>query len=830
MPTAKRFIVGLPAAIILFDGFATAAGAVEIPKPVIRPVIPAVTVPRPNVPVPRPAVTVVVPKPNVTVSVPKVDVPRPAAPRVDVPKAVVNVPKVDAPKPVVQAPKVDVPKAVVAAPRVDVPKPVADVPKIAGKPALVAPPKVVGPVVSPPAASGLPVAKNEAHPIKVIGPVVPTDLPPLGNPKNPASGLDAPRSVGPVVSPPIETTAKGGPPANGVVSVTPLPGNLKQSEPSAAKVGASVTSGAKVEMPAPANAASSGAVSAASPANAGVGGAASPASPTSLSNASVSGPVNASGASRPAPISSKQALGAPGSPNSAGPVAKASASASPGNGMTPAAATTSSAAMKVQSTAPAGTVSFGSGGNTPTCSPAPCQAGQTYRASNGAYAGADVVISGTGAVTPTAMTTTANGITATVTGAGSAQQTTTVTVNGQTYTVNGGGPTTLSGNINGQQVSETRANGVSTVSVGNTPVVTCGYSNCTVLVGPNAGTTAGMSVPGRAGLSGAAILGGAPAARGSAGFVPPKSADVFTNIHQNRNGTVTQTDTWTVGNQEFERTQTYVPRKEGGFVTLDSDGSKILTDNVTVKTYSDDTWSDPPKIQTFNNLGQGSAPSADSAQMADEGNASSGQSTQQASGNQKQDDFLCSGDCDANSPTSPDRLKDIGVSGSDETSPQVSASNGASNDANSNTDSAPRNQTLSEKATELKNKLVDLKNQAESKITPENLSDGWSDASSLRKDPVGFAKEKVSGAATEATTEAAAKTLMGPRPTNPEDQSVWDQGKEFVAKGIDGVKQNVTEGGQSLRNTAQQVKDFGKDLLKFDQQQLQKIDQSINNK
>jgi hypothetical protein len=131
------------------------------------------------------------------------------------------------------------------------------------------------------------------------------------------------------------------------------------------------------------------------------------------------------------------------------------------------------------SSPPAGTVTFN--GSTPNCNPAPCQAGQVYTAGNGSYAGVDVVISGTGAVTPTSVTTTSNGITSTITAAGSAQQTTTITVGSQTYTVNGGGPTTLSGNVMGQPVSEVRSNGTSTVNVGGAAVAVCGYSTCNVM-------------------------------------------------------------------------------------------------------------------------------------------------------------------------------------------------------------------------------------------------------------------------------------------------------------------------------------------------------------
>ena len=74
-----------------------------------------------------------------------------------------------------------------------------------------------------------------------------------------------------------------------------------------------------------------------------------------------------------------------------------------------------------------------------------------------------------------------------ITGAGSAQQTTTVTVGGQSYTLNGGGPTTLNGTINGQPVQETRTNGVSTTTVGGVPIVTCGYSACNVSSGLTGG-------------------------------------------------------------------------------------------------------------------------------------------------------------------------------------------------------------------------------------------------------------------------------------------------------------------------------------------------------
>jgi hypothetical protein len=137
-----------------------------------------------------------------------------------------------------------------------------------------------------------------------------------------------------------------------------------------------------------------------------------------------------------------------------------------------------SAASGSSSAPPAGTITFSPTG-TAMCNPSPCQSGLVYRAQNGNYQGADVIVSGN-SVTPTTTSVQYGNINAVTTAGGSGQQSTIVTIGNQTYNVGGGGPTTLSGSIGGQQIGETRAGGTSMVNVGGTTVAVCGYSTCNV--------------------------------------------------------------------------------------------------------------------------------------------------------------------------------------------------------------------------------------------------------------------------------------------------------------------------------------------------------------
>lgn len=516
---------------------------VDVPRPVVT--APRVDVPRPTVAAPRvdvPRPTVTAPRvdvPRATVNVPKVDVPKATVnvPKVDVPKATVNVPKVDVPKTAVQVPRPDTHRPAITTPATNAGVHRNDMGVGAGRgggpvalPAA-GPGKSTGPATATTAAPNnapqkLPTAPETKGPTGVaasgrtdtgVGPgkgAGPAALP-VGGPGKSTGPATATSTAPDSASPKLQTTgpntkgptgiAAGGPNApaqtpdkfsgNGTAAT---PGSMKLQTTADPKTSAQ-PAGASFQVKLP-----DGGSGKATRNVDGTMTVVNDRGSVTLSKEQVGQiatgdmsslkPLTAAGAGNSAAASAKGKPGdpvmpggapsAPSKPKEAAglkapvlPDAKADAgkSGSSSNNMTVMSKTGSAAGNDP----PAGTVTFN--GTTAVCNPSPCSPGQVYRAGNGAYAGADVTISSTGAVTPTTMTTTYGGITSVITGAGSGEQTTTVTVGGQTYNVSGGGPTTLSGNIGGQQINETRTNGVSTTSVGGTPIVTCGYSTCTVL-------------------------------------------------------------------------------------------------------------------------------------------------------------------------------------------------------------------------------------------------------------------------------------------------------------------------------------------------------------
>jgi hypothetical protein len=518
----SRLAIGLLATWLLISGTSTPIQAVEIPKPVI-------TIPKPNIP--RPVINI--PRPAVHVARPTINVPHPAitVPKVHVPKSpiVVTVPKADAPRRTVDVPKGQVPKSSIklTTPKeesphrtVDVKSDTVIVPKTTEKSFLAAPKTAKEtPLDTPngvqnklqstskqatglqktqkdtatgqeaPLAAGASAASSVSTPKPTaLSPVInvakPATVPQVGGP---VTSVAEPNQTGPtkLAVPDTGTTklqalapgstspnglANGGPlnkttpgavasPAAGSTNTAPANAAAQGAAPTNAQSSLATSNGklGEAKLPAPANSVNNSAASATTPTSPPGSPAKSSSGGDAIKPASINVGATAASATQPT-------AGASSSLKT--PALKAMATASPSS-------TTASS-----STPPLGTVTFN--GSTPTCNPSPCNPGQTYTAGNGTYAGADVIISGTGAVTPTTTTTTKNGITSTITAGGSAQQTNTVTVNGQTYTVNGGGPTNQSGNVLGQQVNENRVNGTSTVSVGGAPVGTCGYASCIV--------------------------------------------------------------------------------------------------------------------------------------------------------------------------------------------------------------------------------------------------------------------------------------------------------------------------------------------------------------
>lgn len=444
-----------PLGAALFLPLIAPSHAVEIPKPVIN--VPRPNIPRPTINVPRPHIprpTVNIPRPNVTVNVPK--------PAVNVPRPTVHLPR----------PSVHVPKPNVA---ISVPKPTVHVPHPAVTTARPPTPPVA-------AASALPGSRT------VIV---------EGNPGGSAKGGITPHGASPAIvegkaiAPNTATSSVIDGKSKSGARATLMPTVASKAEGSA--TGGTSASGGKT--PDAGNPSASPAVKGADSGllDADTGG---PINRQALRSQSVAAPSGRATASTGEAKSSSVNPNMPpataaiveGQNNNAPGPAPASSRTNGGTAIAPkmtSGATQPQATAKGASSVPPSTVTMN--GNTPICNPAPCKAGEVYRAASGPYEGADVVVSGSGGVTPTSTTLSSNGISAVVTGGGSAQQTTTVTVNGQTYTVNGGGPTTLSGNINGQQVTEVRSNGTSTIAVGGTTIATCGYATCNVIAPNQAG-------------------------------------------------------------------------------------------------------------------------------------------------------------------------------------------------------------------------------------------------------------------------------------------------------------------------------------------------------
>jgi hypothetical protein len=89
---------------------------------------------------------------------------------------------------------------------------------------------------------------------------------------------------------------------------------------------------------------------------------------------------------------------------------------------------------------------------------------------------------------------------------------------------------------------------------------------------------------------------------GNASAAAPAPPEIFSDITFNRDGTITSTDTYRVGNQDIEQTQTRIPRSDAGYVSLDAPapGDKITDSETTTKTYNPNDWTQPPTVASSN--------------------------------------------------------------------------------------------------------------------------------------------------------------------------------------------------------------------------------------
>lgn len=116
------------------------------------------------------------------------------------------------------------------------------------------------------------------------------------------------------------------------------------------------------------------------------------------------------------------------------------------------------------------------------------------------------------------------------------------------------------------------------------------------------------------------------------------------------------------------------------------------------------------------------------------------------------------------------------------------------------------------------------------------------------KDPPGYATDYVTNKANDAVKQIAADEIIGDAPTDPDDQKVYDQAKDWLDKEVDNfedkvnaaykeLRDGVGEAGEQvatkidqIKNTMNQLTEFGKSLINFNSDNMKTVEEGINNK